>query len=156
MYLIHSLCRRISVLTNLSERQGTFNTRTCIWTFTSSVRGYTIRNKLSLLFLFSVMAMPHTASQKRHKTKRSVRLLYRTLKKSHGCPKEWVMCYTKCITMGFNFASCFMSKNKAECKCVTKKDFAHIHTPCIPLMQLNMLRHRLMQHFTRLVRNVKR
>ena len=29
-------------------------------------------------------------------------------------------------------------------------------SPCIPLMQLNMLRHRLMQHFTRLVRNVKR
>ena len=32
----------------------------------------------------------------------------------------------------------------------------HHITPCIPLMQLNMLRHKLMQHFTRLVGNVKR
>ena len=29
-------------------------------------------------------------------------------------------------------------------------------TPCIPLMQLNMLRHRLMQHFTRVGKNGER
>ena len=30
------------------------------------------------------------------------------------------------------------------------------YTPCIPLMQLNMLRHRLMQHFTRVGGNEER
>ena len=32
----------------------------------------------------------------------------------------------------------------------------NVITPCIPLMQLNMLRHRLMQHFTRVGKNGER
>ena len=51
----------------------------------------------------------------------------------------------------------FETEIETSGKCFSlRKNFKTAAAPCIPLMQLNILRHRLMQHFTRLVRNVKR
>ena len=50
---------------------------------------------------------------------------------------------------GINSVSYLFKNNLGGRLCCTK-------SPCIPLMQLNMLRHRLMQHFTKVWVNGER
>lgn len=79
--------------------------------------------------MFFVTALSVKSSQKLHITKRSVKLLYKTLEDVYGCPHEWIMCYLRCGVEGFNFALCLMSKKGVQCKCFMKKNFSHRHFP---------------------------
>ena len=54
----------------------------------------------------------------------------------------------------FAYADCWFSHEAAQLL-LSLKSYIY-RAPCIPLMQLNMLRHRLMQHFTRVGKNGER